>query len=236
LRPDIIHFLYEYAPLIDEHNKARQSVLALEQRWLTKDPWFRSVITLLGMSIVDMYRMYRHYQMQVVGVEQDDVDVLQIITFTDWICAGLRPWKYKQKKPPKGALQSVSHMLERIRDEKTGDLTTPPTQQQQDKGRTIGNPVVRPCFMCRRYLNEQGSQTIRKTSYWCKDCRMPLCELSRKGLDGDNGGRDLTCCEEHQCSDNPIFGCNAPHKKGVAIPSNSITDLYIRRSMRSKKT
>jgi len=31
LRPDVIHFLHECAPLIDEHNKARQSVSALEQ-------------------------------------------------------------------------------------------------------------------------------------------------------------------------------------------------------------
>jgi len=29
--PDIIHFYYEYAPLIDKHNKVRQSVLAYER-------------------------------------------------------------------------------------------------------------------------------------------------------------------------------------------------------------
>jgi hypothetical protein len=47
-RPEIIHFLYEYLPLIDKHNKQRQSLLQLEQLWLTKDPWFRLVCSILG--------------------------------------------------------------------------------------------------------------------------------------------------------------------------------------------
>jgi hypothetical protein len=37
---DVVHFLYEYLPLIDEHSKQRQSLLALEKRWLTKNVWF----------------------------------------------------------------------------------------------------------------------------------------------------------------------------------------------------
>jgi len=32
-RPDIVHFFYECVPLIDEHNKAQQSVIALEKQW-----------------------------------------------------------------------------------------------------------------------------------------------------------------------------------------------------------
>ena len=48
-RPAVVHFLYEFLPLIDEHNKARQNFLALEKTWLTKDPWVRLLSTLLGM-------------------------------------------------------------------------------------------------------------------------------------------------------------------------------------------
>ena len=36
-RPTIAHMLYEFLPLIDEHNKARQNLLALEKCWLTKN-------------------------------------------------------------------------------------------------------------------------------------------------------------------------------------------------------
>ena len=39
-RPQLAHYLYEYLPLIDEHNKQRQSLLQLEKKWLTKYPWF----------------------------------------------------------------------------------------------------------------------------------------------------------------------------------------------------
>lgn len=59
-RPKIAHFLFDYLPLIDEHNKQRQSLLALEKRWLTKDCWFRLGTTMIGMSIVDFHRWYHH--------------------------------------------------------------------------------------------------------------------------------------------------------------------------------
>jgi hypothetical protein len=59
-RPAVAHFLYEFLPLIDEHNKARQSALALEKKWLTKCPWTRILTTLLlGMAIVDLQRWDR---------------------------------------------------------------------------------------------------------------------------------------------------------------------------------
>ena len=39
-RPAIAHMLFEFLPLIDEHNKARKSHLALERRWQTTSCWF----------------------------------------------------------------------------------------------------------------------------------------------------------------------------------------------------
>ena len=36
-RPTITHFIYEFLPLINEANKTRQSILALERVWLTKN-------------------------------------------------------------------------------------------------------------------------------------------------------------------------------------------------------
>jgi hypothetical protein len=58
--PRIAHFLYEYLPLIDEHNKQRQNLLNLERKWCTKDCWFWLVTILVGMSVVDMHRWYRN--------------------------------------------------------------------------------------------------------------------------------------------------------------------------------
>ena len=50
--PCVAHFLFELLPLINNHSKDRQSLLALEDCWLTKNPWFRLVMTLIGMSVV----------------------------------------------------------------------------------------------------------------------------------------------------------------------------------------
>ena len=57
--PTVAHVLYEFLPLIDEHNKSRQNVLALERQWLTKNCWFRLLATFIGMSLVDLHRWDR---------------------------------------------------------------------------------------------------------------------------------------------------------------------------------
>ena len=47
-RPKLAEFLFEYLPLIDEHNRMRQDRLALEKCWPTKNCWFRLIVTLVG--------------------------------------------------------------------------------------------------------------------------------------------------------------------------------------------
>jgi hypothetical protein len=57
--PELAHLLYDYLPLIDEHNKQRQEILGLERKWPTRNCWFHLLTTLLGMCIVDMHCLYR---------------------------------------------------------------------------------------------------------------------------------------------------------------------------------
>ena len=54
--PCIAHFIYNFLPLIDEHNKQRQSILRLEKKWPTKNCWFRIVTTIVGMAVVDLHQ------------------------------------------------------------------------------------------------------------------------------------------------------------------------------------
>ena len=123
-------------------------------------------------------------------------------------------------------------MLERIRDEK-GNTCTAPTQCQIDNRNTsVGNPITAACLICRRYINQQGTLgTTRKTSFCCKDCKMPLCERSRVGQDG---GHEITCIEEHCCSDNPFFGCNALIPKGKVVPEHEQINMWPRHSKRKR--
>ncbi len=60
LRPSIAHFYFELCPLIDNHNKDRQGILGLEDCWPKKNPWFRLVTTMIGMSVVDLHRWDRN--------------------------------------------------------------------------------------------------------------------------------------------------------------------------------
>ena len=48
------HMLYEFIPLISEHNETQQSVLALKNQWLTKNCWTQIVTSFLVMPVVDL--------------------------------------------------------------------------------------------------------------------------------------------------------------------------------------
>ena len=83
-RPAIAHMLYEFLPLIDEHNKARQSSLALEKVWPTKCGWVRLETSFAGISAVDMQRWDRHMSCRVDGRSlrldgMDDFDIHLIV-------------------------------------------------------------------------------------------------------------------------------------------------------------
>ena len=199
----------------------------MEKRWQTRNPWFRLITTMVGMSVVDMYRLYRHQKIKVDGWTPQEVDALCIIRFTDLICGNLRPWKYQHRKSIKGGQKPV---LERIRD-KDGNTTAEPTSWQRDnRNNSVGNPITHHCFICRKYLTDKGTTVYRKTSHWCRDCHMPLCEKSRVGLDG---GRDISCVDEHCCSEELVFACSGRmFNKNTAVPKDKQVSLHPRRSSR----
>ena len=50
------HFFHD-SNVIDTHNQFRQANLALEKKWLTKDAYFRLTTSLLGINVVDTYKL-----------------------------------------------------------------------------------------------------------------------------------------------------------------------------------
>ena len=100
-----VHFLYEFLPIIDEHNKQRQSILAIERKWQTRHCWFRLLTTMVGFSIVDMHRWYRNVTARrftttgpsyrrTRNMLQNNFTVeneyeIQIRKFSDMVCKGL---------------------------------------------------------------------------------------------------------------------------------------------------
>jgi hypothetical protein len=57
-QPHLLEWVYDFLPLINEHNRQQQNILNLERKWPTKCCWFRLLVTIVGMSVVDLFRIY----------------------------------------------------------------------------------------------------------------------------------------------------------------------------------
>jgi hypothetical protein len=144
-RPEIVNFIYRFLPVLDNHNKSRQHLLKLEKKWPTRDCWFRLFTTLVGLSVVDLYRLYRCHNEK----EWDKYTVLQ---FSDMICNGLLP--RNRIRLPAALMNAAegSKNLWRIRDQKTGDITKQLTNKQKLEGKSyragVGTAVQHTCWVC----------------------------------------------------------------------------------------
>ena len=234
-RPQLCHFLFEYLPLIDEHNKQRQSILALEKRWLTKDPWLRLVTTLVGMSCVDMHRLFRHQSIKVRGMDIESIDMIRVLGFSDKICGSLRPWPRKaQRLPVNPEARRAGGSLSRITSADGTTTTYKLTDAQMRKGKKVGNSITLVCYVCRGFKAADGKSVYKPTSFWCSLCHMPLCQQDRrKEVDLFGAERDWTCIQLHLQS-NDHFGCIGPHIRGSEFPDEHKRDLHPRRGIRRR--
>jgi hypothetical protein len=201
-RPRIAHLLYDYLPLIDEHNKQRQSILGLERKWPTRKCWFRLLTTLVGMCVVDMHRLYRNLRPS----EYQEMDILQ---FSDVICKKLKPrnWRLPQRLKPGEALERISNH--------DGDTRYKLTDKLYNKGRNVGKSIQQNCFVCRKYLKRNGSTLYNQTSFRCSLCKMPMCKKDRTDL---SSGRLTSCLKEHQESNCKVVGCFGSDRTYTVFP------------------
>ena len=210
-RPCVAHFLYELLPLIDNHNKDRQSLLALEDCWPTKNPWFRLTTTLVGMSVVDLHRWDRNRRsggkgLLEIGDDESNPSFLSVRMIANLISKGVRleEMKYRSKQryshPLRGskAMDNPGSALTRITN-KDGHYKRKSGQRDRDYQKT--------CFVCRKYKKEQVN-----TIWWCKFCRMPLCKISR--------GRGMTCEQEHVSTLTGVMACKGPGVERTFVMPN----------------
>jgi hypothetical protein len=244
-RPSVAHFLFEYLPLIDEHNKQRQSILNLERCWLTKDPWFRLLTTVLGMSVVDCHRWHRHIRYmkrQGEGLQislrhaqqfaEDGKEELSIREFSDILTAMLENATRRRVASRNSvAVSNDRSELERILN-KEGSQTRKPTPRQIETGRIFGSAITQNCYICRKYLKADGQVDYRETSWRCTTCMMPLCKNDEHIT---NGNRIESCLSEHLTSDDIDVGCflcTTAYRPGKAFPKDKQINLCPRRSQR----
>ena len=243
-RPKFAHFLYDNLPLIDEANKQRQSVLNLENCWSPKDCWFKLLITLTAMSVVDMHRWHQHKTCAITDAatrasslitssRQPEYN-LRLRKFSDVICVKLdkRKWNHHAQRSSRisrvGAEVDEEPLI-RLRN-KDGNCSRDPTVRQIKIGRTTGNTVTSNCFVCRKYLKVNGMTAYHTTSFCCRKCTMPLCKLDRSGQEG----RTSSCCDEHLCSDESPVWCNDVFQSKTEFPKEKQVYLHPRRSVRTR--
>ena len=216
-RPAILHMVYDFLPLIDEHNKARQNILALERCWLTKDCWFRLDTTFLGMAVVDMQRWDRSQRYgidycpstQIFRDDDDNVeDDIAVKRMANLIAKGLLSPELKfRRSPNSGTSQSISPIRNvRTTSPHLSSVATPPnTNLDEPELRRImvngrlhnsnGKACQRYCFICCQYDPQNHN-----TQWKCPFCEMPLCRVSRN--------RAMSCLDEHLESHHEIIGCD----------------------------
>eukprot|EP00978_Attheya_sp_CCMP212_P033928 scaffold139680_cov35-Attheya_sp.AAC.1 len=60
-RPDVISKYFNESNGIDTHNHVRQSELKLEKKWVTHDGYFRIFTSILGVTVIDTWKAYKHH-------------------------------------------------------------------------------------------------------------------------------------------------------------------------------
>ena len=241
-RPCIAHFIYDFLPLIDEHNKQRQSILGLERKWPTTKAWFRVLTTLVGMSVVDLHRWDRnrrhtYWAGKGVSISEKDDEADKIMKFSDRMCGWLEDVVPKRARlPPRvpaARRNSGDEQWERIYGD-DGSCTKAVTENDDDK-RTVGSAKQKACYICRRYNKETGEHNKQYTAWQCKDCKMPLCKVNRAHTQPFRNG--LSCMAEH--FETPIghMQCNPGANHGYgAFPKHDRVNLWPRKSKRNKRS
>ena len=211
-RPVFADFLYDFLPLIDEHNKQRQNILNLEKLWPTRNVWFRLITTIVGMSVVDFHRLYMN------NITRDKYSLrrklntdnyISVRKFADMIChtLGERPchaWDGTPKSVENIKLSSIQSHLKRVQD-RSGRFNREPTNKQKGLRKEMGNPYTKNCYVCRKYLDESGGTTYITTQWCCMKCDMPLCAMDRAKY-SKNNNRKMSCLHEHlmACTGDPV--------------------------------
>jgi hypothetical protein len=77
-RPAVISHFFGDSNTIDSHNQARQANLALEKKWLTKDPWFRLTTTLIGINVTDSWKLATYHG--IINFSKKDPQKMMTVT------------------------------------------------------------------------------------------------------------------------------------------------------------
>ena len=185
-RPDIISNYFKYCNVVDLHNQARQHDLALEKKWVTQNGYFRLYTTILGMNVVDTWKLCQ------------DKNKLSISQFADELAADLlhqaemlQQETTDQEVPlPIVSADSVITEVSSISPVSPYPSGGTHTKIMLEKGKQLR------CIWCSRI-----NLVNKKTTLMCKECGKGFCR--------DESGNG---CWSHHVS---LGGCPQAPKRGT---------------------
>ena len=113
-----------------------------------------------------------------------------------------------------GNYTNLMKHLVRIQD-RNGQTNRDPTVQNK----FCGNPIANKCFVCIKYLQQNGMTQYKKTRWWFKFCKLPLCAVDRSKI-SNNKAKCMSYFVEHLSTYDPnnyIF-CRAREYSRGKIP------------------
>jgi len=230
-RPWLHWFVFEYMPLIDEHNRARQDILRLEEHWLTKKCWFRLLTTLTAMCVEDMHRFDRNKRHK--GVQPTENEAIDVINYSDLIARWLEDMPSKMRQPNRLAAgqapSTVDKGLQRYVPENADFKTRDPTENDLKTGRKTGGSFKRQCNICKYH------GVKHETTFECNRCGMPVCKVNHMDNEEESSWRRMSCFDEHHASENEHIMCPGVRQKtSFSIPMNVRLDHSRRKSKRKR--
>jgi len=167
------------------------------KKWPTKNFWFCLLVTLVGMSVVDCYRIYLNHDTQ----KYEKMDIVQ---FADEL--SLQLWVRQQKKATTlvadpNTLNGQGMRLEKITNHLGEIHRQPMTTQINKHRRAAGNSITANCYICHKYMKKANATNYVQTAFHCSDCKMPVCKTDRS-----NERRPNSCYLEHKTSKDSIIG------------------------------
>ena len=174
-RPQVVSTYFEFSNQTDLHNQSRQFDLALEKRWVTQDGFFRLFITMLGMTVVDCWKLMKS--------KQKLKKRYPLLEFAD--CLALELCREAEKLEAEECTILRSGMvLDDISSNQTNvsSLSSIRTNYTHDHTKEfISKGQLRCCWCSRVHLVE------RKTTMRCIECKVGFCR--------DTSGR--SCWSHH---------------------------------------
>ena len=216
-RPAVLSDYFQSSPAIDVHNQMRQGSLALEEAWVTQDPWFRINTTLIGMTVVDTKLGIQYH----VG-EKHPLANLTTVQFAGVIVEAILAMPLSDEVRP--AISTAICIPDTICVGEQGPMSLITTDTALS-GITVTVPVGAPAIpewyreqhkMCKftdmnAATDPEQRRRIRKrcrlkgctqkTYYFCSKCQTPFCKDDTK---------DRFCFYMHLCKCFETSGMQTP--------------------------